>query len=114
MRHRKLSAVSAEWPGSPEPPLDRGGGSAPALTERLNRPRQLFHAPLRHAVVTVLIEVILDAGLLRHRYDPGGVSGAAKSDHERQLVRRGDAQQLAQGGLVDGAQIGRASCRERV
>ena len=81
---------AAARPGSPE------------LTERLNRPRQLFHAPLRHAVVTVLIEIILDAGLLRHRYDSGGVSGAAKSYHERQLVRCGDAQQLAQGGLVDG------------
>ena len=31
------------------------------------------------------------------------MSGVAKSYHERQLVRRGDAQQLAQGGLVDGA-----------
>ena len=70
---------------------------APALPkgEPLYASCQLFHAPLRHAVVTVLIEIILVAGFLRHRYDPGGVSGAAKSDHEGQLVRCGDAQQLA-------------------
>ena len=67
---------------------------APALPkgEPLYASCQLFHAPLRYAVVTVLIEIILDAGLLRHRYDPGGVSGAAKRHHERQLVRCGDAQ----------------------
>ena len=76
--------------------------AAPSRSCSLHAPCDLFRAALGHAVVAVFVQIILHAGVSSQGHDVCLVGGVAKGHHVGQLQRFFDAQQLGEGGLVDG------------